>query len=835
MGYDVTEQIATEAALRESEALYRSLVDHQAEGIGTVSIDNERFQFANPAAHTLFGVPMGDLVGRTLEEFTDPEAFAEIKAQTACRRRGETNTYELTIRRPDGERRDLLVTAVPQPGESGQPHTALGIFRDITQRKADEAALRRRAAELALLNEIGREIAGELKMDALQQRTVELIRDAFGYDHVGILVVDRERAEIRAVAWADAYITALRSDYRLTLGEGLVGWTGEHGEPLIVNDVATDPRFINPQRIPTRSELCMPIWFGGEVIGVLDAQSGQKDAFDAHDLIVMQTLADQLAVAIGNARLYNALQEELSERLRAEAALRESQERLNLALEGGELGLWGWSIPGNDGFYSERWVAGLGYQTGEIPADLEGYLSMVHPDDRERALEDVQAHLEDHSTPYISEHRLRAGDGAWRWFLARGRVVERDAQGTLLRMAGTLLDITIRKQAELALREMNTTLEAQVAARTAELRVERDKSAAILEATGDAIALLDPSLRVAYVNPAFEAVTHYAAAEALGLPIGDLAGEAPTDAATAQRLAEIVAGTKVWNGEMVLRRKDGAPYDALVNIAPVWNSDGELSGYLTSHRDISELKGLQRMQTRFISNVSHELRTPIAVLKLYAGMLSTAAPERRGVYEQALQSETERLARIVNNILRINSLSSEHLHLDRRPVTLNAFLQDDVLAKYAARRITRHLAEPDPYVVGNAVWLAEAVEHLIENATHAIAADGEITLTTGLQRKSEGIWATLSVSDTGTGIPEAELPMIFDRFFRGQQRDADQASGAGLGLSIVQAIVELHGGHITVESAVGTGSTFTIWLPAYEHLSSLSPSQAPQGAPDDVT
>ena len=844
IGYDVTDQVVAEAALRESESLYRSLVEHLGEGNCMVSTEDERILFANPAAHTTFGAPSGSLVGGTLAAYTDPATFERLRSQTERRRRGLTDSYEIDIRRPDGETRTLLVTAVPQTNEDGDVPATLAIFRDITGRKAGEAALQRRATELDLINRVGREIAGELEWEALRERAVTLIRDAFGYDHVGLLTVDHDRREIRMVAWSDAFDVSFPPDYTLSLDRGLLGWACRRGEAVLVNDVTQDDRYVNryADHLPTQAELCVPIWVGDEVVAILDVQSAHKDAFDAQDLMVMQTLAAQLAVAISNARTYAALQKELEDRFRTESALRDSQERLNLALEGGELSLWSWRRGEDIALHAVSQITSLGYTPLEAPTGYRAYLALVHPEDRRRFHDAVRTYRNaDNHRPFVTEHRLRAKDGAWHWMLVRGRVVRRDASGGPLRIAGTFLDITARKEAEIALQEANATLEATVAARTAELRAERDRSAAILRTTGDAIVYVDRDLRVSYVNPAFERVTGYAADEVLGRDIRELV-KAYNDPGITRRMRTILAEAETWNGELVLERKDGQPYDALVHIAPVRDGGGTPAGFLTSHRDISALKRLQRIQTRFISNVSHELRTPIAVLKLYTDLLPTATEDKRPAYERALQTETERLTRTVNNILRINSLGAEGAHLDRRPVALSTFIREDVLAKaeslrrQPSPRITTRLTIADPDITLNRAWMAEAVLHLIENALHATPADGEITLSTDLHTTAHGQWATIAVVDTGVGIPEEERSRVFDRFFRGRQREEDQTPGAGLGLSIVRAIAELHGGHITVESEVNVGSTFTLWLPVDEHMVVNYPSSPiPQGVPHDTT
>jgi len=134
---DVTERKQWEEALRESEERYRNLVEHLGEGIGIVDVA-ERFSFANPSAHRIFGVSPGSLVGRNLKDFVDEEGLAVIEGQTAQRQAGEGGVYELEIVPPDGQRRSLLMTTRPQTDQNGQFTGTMGIFRDITERKRAE-------------------------------------------------------------------------------------------------------------------------------------------------------------------------------------------------------------------------------------------------------------------------------------------------------------------------------------------------------------------------------------------------------------------------------------------------------------------------------------------------------------------------------------------------------------------------------------------------------------------------------------------------------------------------------------------------------------------------
>ncbi len=151
-------------ALRQSEQSYRELVEHQQEGLGVVDLD-ECFVFANPAAHEIFGVPQGELTGRSLREFVDDKNFDLIRKQTAIRPTCGRTTYELEIIRPDGKRRVILVTASPRFDSQGNFKGTFGVFRDITDRKIAEEKLRQSLEEKeVLLREIHHRVKNNLQM-----------------------------------------------------------------------------------------------------------------------------------------------------------------------------------------------------------------------------------------------------------------------------------------------------------------------------------------------------------------------------------------------------------------------------------------------------------------------------------------------------------------------------------------------------------------------------------------------------------------------------------------------------------------------------------------------
>lgn len=358
-------------------------------------------------------------------------------------------------------------------------------------------------------------------------------------------------------------------------------------------------------------------------------------------------------------------------------------------------------------------------------------------------------------------------------------------------------------------------LEQCVVERTAELREQQVYTQAILDAAGEGVIVTDLDGAILYMNVAAQQLTGYSLAEAsLGTP--RLWKSDKHSPEFYGQMWETVLAGRVWRGEMVNKRKDGTLYDAAMTVAPMPGGDGQPTGFVGIQKDITRLKELDRLKDEFVSNVSHELRTPLANLKLYLGLLQRSKPDQQSRYLAILQRETARLGQLIEDLLDISRLDQVG-EVGMEPVNLEA-LAADVLTNHLPQGEACQIklafdAQPGlPPARANAALIVQVLTNLLGNALAYTPAGGHVTVHLS-QGEREG-WSCLimAVTDDGPGIAPEDLSRIFDRFYRGAV-GRESGPGTGLGLSISKKIAGLHGGTVEVESQVGEGSTFRVWLP----------------------
>jgi len=246
---------------------------------------------------------------------------------------------------------------------------------------------------------------------------------------------------------------------------------------------------------------------------------------------------------------------------------------------------------------------------------------------------------------------------------------------------------------------------------------------------------------------------------------------------------------------------------------------------------VTAIRRLERMRSEFVANVSHELKTPIAAVKGFAETLLGGAggdPETQRAFLKIIHDESDRLNRLVNDILELSKIESRRAPLLFSPVELGPFIGKTVelLAKEAERKNIRIETEvgDELYVEADEDRLRQIVVNVLSNAINYTPEGGRVRIQVEPVASGDGQIAEeddydairIRISDNGIGIPKKDLPRIFERFYRVDKARSRSSGGTGLGLSIVKHLVELHRGSIAVESTVGVGTTFTIELPVLQ-------------------
>jgi signal transduction histidine kinase len=255
--------------------------------------------------------------------------------------------------------------------------------------------------------------------------------------------------------------------------------------------------------------------------------------------------------------------------------------------------------------------------------------------------------------------------------------------------------------------------------------------------------------------------------------------------------------------------------------------DETLSGYLGAVEDVTEQVEAERrklelalerekvdMLESFITNASHDLRTPLTIISTGVSLLEkTVEPEKRQKRLQKINTQIERVRWLLDEMLTMSWLDNTELTFDPRPCDLNALVESilsdqSLLAEMKQLTVQFEAADVPPLRANQGV-LRRALSNIVINAVDYTPEGGTITVMTCVEDGRVGI----IVRDTGDGIADKDLPHIFERFYRADEARSLEKGGMGLGLSIAQKIIGAHNGSIQVETTVGAGSVFTVWLP----------------------
>ncbi|MBI5521240.1 MAG: PAS domain S-box protein [Desulfarculus sp.] len=742
--------------LEASNQKYCTLLEHTLQGVAILEGDPAHFAYVNPRMTEIFGYSAQEFGGLGPEEMwklVHPEdrEMARQRALTRLAGQGPAPRYEFRIVRKDGGLRWVEVFSAPTEHQ-GRPASQVA-YIDITERKQAEEALRQSEEKFS---KAFRHSPALMALTVLEDGTYLDVNDKF----LDLLGMPRE--EVIGRTSVD------------------IGWLKAGDRRQVVETLKTQ----------------------GRVSG-LEITSYQRDGTP-----VPCSYHCEL-VNIGGKQRLLTIALDMSERKRAEKALRQSEERYRLLVESANEGI----VVAQDGlvkFFNQRMVEIIGLSLTED--GIKPFLEYVHPEDRLLVLDRYQKRLAGDATPYHDPVRIIDKQGQVKWLQPSSVLIQWEGRPAYL---GFFTDITQSKYLE------------------QELAESEKRYRLISENALDIVVLRDAQMRGLYVSPSVKRVLGYEPQEFLDTPLLELLH--PEDAQGPPR--EAMANLQKGQGEVYIqnrvRRKDGSYVWLEVLTAPMRDEAGGITGFLAAARDISERRRAEDALLHLAAGVAHNfnnvLMASLSNAQAAQGLLARgqAEPERLGellenVAQAALggRDVVHRLSRFVSGRQEQTS-SAEMVDLGQ----LLAALPGLVGGMTAPGRVRLDLRTQENLVVkGVAGELMEVFLNLAKNAAEAMPLGGVLEVSA----RAEGQLAVIEFNDNGMGADQATLARFFEPFF-----STKGAQGQGLGLSVSLAIARGHGGDLSARSQPGQGTTLTVRLPLGREALATGPAspRAAQAGP----
>ena len=506
---------------------------------------------------------------------------------------------------------------------------------------------------------------------------------------------------------------------------------------------------------------------------------------------------------------------DITESKLAVEALRESEQRYELAVAGSQNGLWDWQLESGKVFRSKRYKEMLGYAENEIGEGIDEYRNRVHPDDFSKAMDASNAYASGKSKNYEVEERLLHRDGTYRWFLSRG-VALRDATGVPYRFAGSSVDITDRKVAEEQLRVSEARLsESQSIARIGSWEIDVDNNSMSWSLEHFRLFGFDPSETSASVE-LFES---------------RLVG---SDKESWQQAREIGAlSGKQFELDVRIALDDGNLRHYHVIGRPVVDESGNVRYLRGTTHDLTERKLMEhqlelasdeavrasKLKSEFLANMSHEIRTPMNGIVGIVDLLRELCSDKETLsLIDTLQSSAHSLLSILSDVLDFSKIEAGKLEIEKIDFDLvklcnETFQMFEISGNQKNLHIEKEIsADLSNSYVGDPGRIRQAISNLLGNAIKFTKV-GSVKLDVELIEKSRSSHKLrFSVVDTGIGITDAQKEKVFQSFTQADGSTTRHFGGTGLGLTITRQLVELMDGHIGFDSQEGLGSRFWFTL-----------------------
>ena len=491
----------------------------------------------------------------------------------------------------------------------------------------------------------------------------------------------------------------------------------------------------------------------------------------------------------------------------AEEAQRVSDERFHLLSSASNDTIWDWEITTNRLWWNENLEQVFGHNPADIEPTLESWTNRVHPDDLEEVMRALHATVDGGAEVFTAEYRFKRKGGTYAYVLDRGRVI-RDSWGTPVRMIGAMTDVTERYRALTRIAEQ----------------------ASLLDQARDAIIVRDLNHRIRYYNRSAERLYGWSAADVMGQSVRDRFFDDPSvfDDAMYKLLED---GN--WEGEISVKGRDAARIFVDSRWTLTRDATGAPRAVLVIDTDITEKKELERRFLRaqrmesigtLAGGIAHDLNNMLTPVLMSIELLKdNPDDEERDLILNTIEASARRGAEMVRQVLSFaRGVEGERTAVEMAPLLqgVEKFANDTFMKNIAVRTA---IAPEVSAVLGDVTQLHQVLMNLCVNARDAMPDGGALTIAADLQsidhiderlepQARPGTYVAIRVADTGTGIPPEILDRIYEPFFTSKPA----GKGTGLGLSTSSAIVKSHGGFMRVDTEVGRGSTFTVFLPAQQ-------------------